>query len=459
MRPSGELRGGRQLPRSRGRPSALDRDPAAGRPESRRHSVRCSRDRRSGIARRRSCASAGICTAVGSYFGESGDVGGFPGLLVSETDGSWSAGLKAPLPPDASAANLQSVYLSAVSCASPAKSTAVGCNGSLPGRAADRDSRVLRGSPSASALECGLGASCRRHPGLGLVRLGRELQRRRELLGQLGRRRRPAPERDERELVSRRGGRLAVGRFDHKRLRRVPPRCHAPRLGTAPRSACTTQARPRTAWCRPETAGSWSGWDRSSGARKPRAGVRCRFRRFGFLSIRRRLQRGGHLLRHLGSPAGLVLLGGDPTAVKLEVSRRGTGSGTVSSQPAGIHCGSACSGSWGAGTALTLTPTAAPGSRFGRLDRWRLLACPSLRGEHGCRRPDGDCEVHPASEVRRASGEGQDAEGRRGGRQDARLQRREDRVRRLANGQERARDLAGDQNPACACNAGRRCTW
>jgi hypothetical protein len=48
----------------------------------------------------------------------------------------------------------------------------------------------------------------------------------------------------------------------------------------------------------------------------------------------------------------------------LTVSRAGAGRGTVTSSPAGIDCGQACEGGFGVGTKVTLTATAAAGSRF-----------------------------------------------------------------------------------------------
>jgi subtilisin family serine protease len=48
----------------------------------------------------------------------------------------------------------------------------------------------------------------------------------------------------------------------------------------------------------------------------------------------------------------------------LTVDKAGTGTGTVTSSPAGIDCGSTCSASFDAGTSVTLTATAAAGSRF-----------------------------------------------------------------------------------------------
>lgn len=56
----------------------------------------------------------------------------------------------------------------------------------------------------------------------------------------------------------------------------------------------------------------------------------------------------------------------------LTVERLGTGSGTVTSNPAGIDCGSDCSESFFEGTKVTLTATPAPGSVF---DHWTGGGC------------------------------------------------------------------------------------
>src|SRR5439155_19386555 len=48
-----------------------------------------------------SCASAGNCSAVGAYNDGAGNV---QGLLLTETAGTWAAGLEASLPGDAGGA-------------------------------------------------------------------------------------------------------------------------------------------------------------------------------------------------------------------------------------------------------------------------------------------------------------------------------------------------------------------
>ncbi|MBZ0248778.1 MAG: hypothetical protein K8F93_03895 [Burkholderiales bacterium] len=68
----------------------------------------------------------------------------------------------------------------------------------------------------------------------------------------------------------------------------------------------------------------------------------------------------------VGSTASLNLRGtGLATSHPLSVSRSGTGSGRVTSSPAGIDCGTTCSAQFAAGTSVTLTATPAAGSTFG----------------------------------------------------------------------------------------------
>ena len=67
-----------------------------------------------------SCASAGNCTAVGSYTDSSNNV---QGLLLTETSGTWATGVEAALPANAAA---RGGALSSVSCASAGNCTAVG---------------------------------------------------------------------------------------------------------------------------------------------------------------------------------------------------------------------------------------------------------------------------------------------------------------------------------------------
>ena len=65
-----------------------------------------------------SCPSAGNCTAVGEYRGSSGPS---PGLILTETSGTWSIGVQAMMPAGARSSNLAQVQ-----CASAGNCTAFG---------------------------------------------------------------------------------------------------------------------------------------------------------------------------------------------------------------------------------------------------------------------------------------------------------------------------------------------
>jgi hypothetical protein len=73
-----------------------------------------------------------------------------------------------------------------------------------------------------------------------------------------------------------------------------------------------------------------------------------------------------------GSAIGVTLLSGEPStleirlvrAITVTVQRQGTGSGTVTSTPAGIECGSTCSAPFDAGTFVVLTAVPDPGASF-----------------------------------------------------------------------------------------------
>jgi hypothetical protein len=73
-----------------------------------------------------SCPSAGNCTAVGGYWGH---VDVEQGLILTERNGTWSRGIKAPLPPHAvpnSEPNELNAPITSVSCAAPDDCAAVG---------------------------------------------------------------------------------------------------------------------------------------------------------------------------------------------------------------------------------------------------------------------------------------------------------------------------------------------
>ena len=78
---------------------------------------------------------------------------------------------------------------------------------------------------------------------------------------------------------------------------------------------------------------------------------------------------GGNKITYTYDEAGNILTvtstGTSPEQYTLTVSKSGTGSGTVTSNPGGINCGNDCTGAYNLGTGVTLTATAASGSTFG----------------------------------------------------------------------------------------------
>ncbi len=75
----------------------------------------------------------------------------------------------------------------------------------------------------------------------------------------------------------------------------------------------------------------------------------------------------GDNARLIGLTKGIVAnyRQGSTTTYNLVVTKTGAGSGTVTSSPSGINCGSTCSASFSSGTSVTLTATPASGSTFG----------------------------------------------------------------------------------------------
>ena len=76
-----------------------------------------------------SCSSAGNCSAVGSYYDDSGQ----EGLLLTETGGTWAPGLEAALPANAAVTNYGGAAVSSVSCGSAGNCSAVGAYTDGPG--------------------------------------------------------------------------------------------------------------------------------------------------------------------------------------------------------------------------------------------------------------------------------------------------------------------------------------
>jgi hypothetical protein len=105
-----------------------------------------------------SCASAGNCTAVGSYTDRSGHE---HGLLLTEKSGKWAAGVEASLP--ANANKKPSLQFASMSCASPGNCTAVGSYTDRSGRS---QGLLLteRSSRRATAVEASLPANAGTNP-------------------------------------------------------------------------------------------------------------------------------------------------------------------------------------------------------------------------------------------------------------------------------------------------------
>lgn len=95
-----------------------------------------------------------------------------------------------------------------------------------------------------------------------------------------------------------------------------------------------------------------------------------------------------------GSTSGVSLLAAEPITVEIRlvrvitvtVQRRGLGSGTVTSAPAGIDCGGTCSVPFDAGTFVVLTAVPDPGSSFAG---WTGAGCTGTRS----------CTVHTNATV------------------------------------------------------------
>jgi hypothetical protein len=306
-----------------------------------------------------SCGSAGNCVAVGRY----SDSAGFQylsysdhSLLVTETDGSWGQGVAAPLPADA--VSPQETALTSVSCASAGNCTAVGFyNGGGYTPPCDKycygvfEAQGLLLTETAGTWHADVAAlpahgvavysvdsvSCSSPGNCSAVGTYFDDQ---SIPGT------DVPE-DHGLLLTETDGSWATGveGVDSG----VAVSCASPGNCGAVTYNGSLQTQTAGTWApgfHPAVPanGTWSGLD----------SVSCTPDGSCTAVGRSDIPRGS---------AGL-LIGGDPPAVKLDVTTNGIGSGSVSSDVGGIDCGSACSGSWDAGTLVTLTATPAPGSRF-----------------------------------------------------------------------------------------------
>jgi hypothetical protein len=306
-----------------------------------------------------SCASAGNCTAVGAYVDGSSVQ---QGLLLTETNGTWATEVKPTLPPDNQ--NL-GAELDSVSCASAGNCTAVGLY-DVSSLFVGRDEMEFRGkglllTETAGSWGAGVEAplpanadatypvdpiyppsvSCSSAGNCSAV--GGYYDNSSDLQG---------------VLLTETAGTWATG------VEALPATTDG---GTGFINSISCSSPGNCGALLPggelvtETAGTWGAGAEPSvpaNARGPGAllySVSC--------GSADNCSAVGSYEDSSGHQGGL-LIGGSPASVTLDVSKNGTGSGSVSSVPAGIDCGTTCSASFDAGTSLTLTATPSPGSYF-----------------------------------------------------------------------------------------------
>jgi hypothetical protein len=335
-----------------------------------------------------SCTSAGDCTAVGGWYAGYG--GG--ALLMTETDGSWAPGVEADLPSGAATSG-QSAELYSISCASAGNCSAVGLydiqyvvtgrdleeerakgllltetagswaqgvEASLPANAAGPDALDYA---SLSQVDCASAGNC--------SAVGHYYDKGRGSHGL---------------LLNETDGSWAPG------AEAVLPATTD--FGAALSSvSCTSPGKCAAVGgysassggggvLLTETAGSWA----PGIAATPPANAATVNPGAGLSSVScpsvGNCSAAGSYRDDSGSPSGL-LIGGSPAPIELTIATTGKGSGTVSSVPAGVDCGSTCSASFDAGTPLKLTATPSRDSRFGG---WSRGSCAGI--------DVGDCQVN-----------------------------------------------------------------
>ena len=330
-----------------------------------------------------SCASAGNCTAVGYYYAPSPIYSLSRGLLVSETAGSWAAGVEAPLPANA-ATDITTSDVGSVSCASPGDCTAVGTysdnsdttEGLLLTETAGSWATGVEASLPANAATGGLGSSFVFYGGsvLPLSSVSCAAPGDCTAVGSYP----DSSGNMQGLLLTETGGTWAAGveAALPADAATSPQGVNLDSVSCASAGNCDAAGSygVSTGGGAPlvltETAGSWAtGVEPSVPANASPA---------SFVSISSvscasagSCTSAGSYGASSGSYYGL-LVGGAPPLVSLTVSTIGptpagtvsTGAGTVSSSPTGISCGTACSHAFLTGTPVTLTATPAAGSIF-----------------------------------------------------------------------------------------------
>lgn len=323
-----------------------------------------------------SCASAGNCTAVGAYF-RGGDDFSEGGLLVTETAGSWGAGVEAPLPANARASN-QFAEISSVSCGWPGICSAVGgyidssdrgegllltetagtwSTGAEAPLPANASTEAADAGVSLNSVSCVSPGTC--------AAVGDYVD---------------SSDNGHGLLLSETDGIWATG------MEAAPPAmlssvsCSSAGNCGAVGIACSGDCLPRgvlTGAATRDSAGTGSGDDTGYGGvllftetgESWTTGVESSLPADASGPVEApsvSCPSAGHCTGAAyylaGSGEEGLLIGGAPPLVTLDVSTNGAG--TVSSSPAGIGCGTACSHTYPAGTEVTLAATPAPGSAF-----------------------------------------------------------------------------------------------
>jgi hypothetical protein len=317
-----------------------------------------------------SCASAGNCSAVGEYTNTSFDSGG---LLLTETAGSWATGVAVSVPANALA--LGEVSLSSVSCASAANCSAVG---TYLGSAHESQGLLLTKTAGTwgTGVEAALPATAKTaYPGWGVF-LGSVSCASAGNCSAVGSYFNDGGGTDG-LVLNETAGSWATGIEQE-----LPANAHTQHVVSLADVSC-----PSLASC--GAVGSyWDGssnnqgllvtetgglWGTGGEAALPANAVTNTETQFVELysvscASAENCTAGGsytdYSKRGVGNGQSGLLVGGSPPRIKLDISKNGAATGTVSSLPAGIKCGATCLASFQAGTRLTLTARPSPGSRF-----------------------------------------------------------------------------------------------
>lgn len=295
-----------------------------------------------------SCASAGNCSAVGSYQ----DSSGMEALVLDETGGSWSAGAKATLPADAVPGSND---LWSVSCASDGNCSAIGSYADSSGtEGLLLDEKAGSWSTGVkAALPTGVAFSPTSFPSVSCVSAGNCTA----------------------VANSTKGGLLLTETSGNWATAEVAPLPADGQPGLS--NELTAVSCSSVGNCGAvgtfvlgdthgllltETAGSWTAIDVTPPANAASIQL-VELHSVSCPSVGSCSAVGDYIEGTTQYPEGL-LLGGSPPRIELDISKSGTGAGTVKSSAEGLDCGSTCSAMFDSGSVLTLTANPSPGSRF-----------------------------------------------------------------------------------------------